>query len=276
VDSNYGMAMMSLFSLDPAVRADASGMKVDPRLDLWNPQNGFDPKGARYTPEFTRAFQSGVAQRETRLIADAQGRLAKIQSGQGDFADDETLVIAGASYNGLNNKFFSQDVRFLSHTRKPWPLLHKDGSVTTEIVHTVRVPENMKPTTPSWADGALKTTVRRFLANVAVRVEPDFAFDEDTIRGVDWASAYSIPQSSVRNVKVPLLTLGMTGHWEFLAAEGIYENAASPDKTIAFVEGATHLYTPCKPCEKTPGQFGDTVKTTYDYVDAWLSKPGRF
>jgi hypothetical protein len=33
---------------------------------------------------------------------------------------------------------------------------------------------------------------------------------------------------------------------------------------------------PCTKCEKTPGQFGDTVKTTYDYVDGWLSKAGRF
>jgi hypothetical protein len=30
------------------------------------------------------------------------------------------------------------------------------------------------------------------------------------------------------------------------------------------------------PCEKYPGEFGDTQKTTYDYVDKWLSAPGRF
>jgi hypothetical protein len=68
----------------------------------------------------------------------------------------------------------------------------------------------------------------------------------------------------------------MTGHWEFLAAETIYNVSPSPDKSIAFIEGASHIIEPCKPCESTPGQFGDTVKTTYDYVDLWLSKPGRF
>ena len=26
----------------------------------------------------------------------------------------------------------------------------------------------------------------------------------------------------------------------------------------------------------TSPQTGDTVKTTYDYIDGWLSKPGRF
>jgi hypothetical protein len=147
--------------------------------------------------------------------------------------------------------------------------------VTTEVVHTVRLPEALKPTTGAMG-ASLRTTVRRFLTNTAVRTGPDFAYDESTIKGVDWASSYTTPQASVTHVKVPLLTMGMTGHWEFLAAEGIYENAASPDKQIAFVEGATHVYTTCKPCEKTPGQFGDTVKTLYDYVDGWLGKPGRF
>ena len=32
--------------------------------------------------------------------------------------------------------------------------------------------------------------------------------------------------------------------------------------------GATHNFTTCTKCEKTPGEFGDTVKTTFDYVDA--------
>jgi hypothetical protein len=267
--------MMTLFSIDPAITDERSAAKRDPKLDLFNPQNGFDPKGAHYTPEFTKAFQAGVAARENRLIADAQARLKAIEAGQGMFTGDEPLTIPAASFLGNNNKFFAQDPRFLSRTTKAYPLLHKDGSITTEVVHTVRLPENLKANGGAM-DDAFKTTVRRFLAGAAVRVGPDFGFTEDAIKGVDWASSYTIPQANVAHVKVPLLAMGMSAHWEFLAAEGIYENAASADKTIAFVEGATHGYTPCKACEKTPGQFGDTVKVTYDYVDGWLSKPGRF
>ena len=58
-------------------------------------------------------------------------------------------------------------------------------------------------------------------------------------------------------------------------AETIYNMAASEDKTIAFVEGATHKFTPAKHLEKFPGQFGDTMKTLHDFVDEWLSA-GRF
>lgn len=68
----------------------------------------------------------------------------------------------------------------------------------------------------------------------------------------------------------------MTGHWEGLAAETIYEHARSADKSIAFIEGAEHGYQTCKPCEKVPGEFGDTTKTTFDYIDGWVMKPGRF
>jgi hypothetical protein len=70
--------------------------------------------------------------------------------------------------------------------------------------------------------------------------------------------------------------MGMTGNWEYLASETIYENSQSMDKTIIFVEGASHLFTTAKECEKYPGQFGDTQKLTYDYIDKWLSQKGRF
>jgi hypothetical protein len=42
------------------------------------------------------------------------------------------------------------------------------------------------------------------------------------------------------------------------------------------VEGASHGYGTCRQCETTPGQFGDTLKTLYDYVDRWLGQKGRF
>jgi hypothetical protein len=275
-DSNWGNAVMALFSVDPAVIRDDSGMLVNPDLDLWNPKNGFNPAGATYSPEFVRAFQRAVARRETALIKTAQDRLLAIEAGTGRFADDEPFVVPGAGSMGANNKLYTQDPRLMSHTRKAWALLHGDGSVTTEIVRTVRTPSGGRSMTPNLAIGALNTTVRGFLMNSAVRVTADFGFDESTVRGVEWTSTYSCPPGNVKDIGVPLLAMGMSAGWEYLAAETIYENARSTDKTLVFVEGATHEFLPCKRCEKTPGQFGDTIKTVYDYVDQWLSRKGRF
>jgi hypothetical protein len=70
--------------------------------------------------------------------------------------------------------------------------------------------------------------------------------------------------------------MGMTAGYEYITAESIYENAASADKDVAFVEGATHTFVPGKECEEYPGQFGDVQATLYDYIGEWLAKPGRF
>lgn len=276
VDSNWGLAAMTLFSIDPAITDEASGIALDPALDMYNPANGFTPTGSRYTAAFVRKFLQAEGARSNRLISKAQAILAGIEAGKGPYADDAPFVVPGAVLLGSNNKLFSQDVGLLAHTSKPWPLVHADGSVTTGIVPTVRVPENVRSPSPSLIKGALKTTVRNFLSNYAIRTGPDFGYDAQGVHGIDWTSTYASPPGNVQGVHAPLLVLGMTGHWEYLAAEEIYGRAASPDKAIAFIEGATHGYTTCTKCERTPGQYGDTQKTTYDTIDAWLAKPGRF
>jgi hypothetical protein len=273
-DANWGQAEMTLFSIDPAITDETHSTKLDPSLNLKDPKNGYSPNGANYSPEFIHRFLSAEGKRETTLIRMAQDRLALIEAGKGEFTDDEPFIIPGAFVAA--NKLFPEDPKLLSHSQKPWPLLHGDGTVTTEIIHSIRVPETPPMASNTYKFGALKTTVRNYLSSFAIRVDADFGYDEDSIHGVEWTSTYASPPGNVEGIKAPLLALGMTGHWEGLAAETIYDHAASPDKSLAFVEGGLHMYTPCTKCETRPGQFGDTVKTTYDYIDAWLSKPGRF
>jgi len=62
----------------------------------------------------------------------------------------------------------------------------------------------------------------------------------------------------------------MTGHYWMVPAEIFLQHAASDDKQLAFVEGASHNLTPCTACEHYPGEYGVTVKITFDYVSAWL------
>lgn len=276
VDSNWGLAEMTLFSIDPAVTDETRGTSLDPALDMYNPANGFAPTGSHYDARFIKTFLTAEGRRNDALIAHAQAQLATIEAGHGPYTDDASFVVPGAILLGSNNRLFSQDVGLMAHTRKVWPLLHGDGTVTTGIVHTVRVPENTRSQSPSLIHGALKTTVRNYLQSYAVRTDADFGYDADSVHGVEWTSSYASPPGNVQGIAVPLLVLGMTGHWEYLAAETIYGLAKSRDKSLAFVEGATHLYTPCTACARHPGEYGDTVKTTYDYIDGWLSKPGRF
>ncbi len=277
LDSNYGNGAMTLLSLDPAVTSEDGAKELDLELDLFDPAYGYDPKGSTYSAEFIRKYQKAQGARNNRLIDKALERLRAIELGKGKYADDEPFIVPGAAQNAYNNKLFPQDIRLLSHTQKAWPLLHSDGSITNQIIPCVRRAKNDRSYTGLYRQGAIKSTVRTYLNSSAVRTTADFGYNEDSMYGIDWLSSYSCTPGNMMGVSAPTLLMGMTGGYEFLATEIIHENTPRiTDKTIAFVEGASHVFFPARECEQYPGQFGDTVKSMFDYVDKWLGQKGRF
>lgn len=270
IDSNWGNAAMSLFSIDPGVIDETNGMNLDKEYDLFDTEKGFSPDGAEYSAEFINKFQKGQGARNNRLIDHALERLSLIESGKGNYCDDEPLAIPGFAQGFLNNKLFAQDLHLMSHTHEAHELIHSDGSISSEIVYSVRNPENPESYTSSYYEGARFLTVRSFLSSYAVRTTEDFGYNEDSVCGIDWKSTYSCTPGNVMGVHMPTLIMGMTAGWEYLSSETIYNLSASKDKKLVFVEGATHLLTPIN-----AAQYGDTVKITFDYIDGWLSS-GRF
>ncbi len=270
IDSNWGNGIMTLLSLDPAVIEDGCGTKLDKAYDLSDPANGYRPEGACYSSDFVASYQKAQHIRNTRLINAALERLEALKKGEGAYRDDEPWIIAGASQIAPNNRLFPQDIRFLSHTQKEWPLIHGDGSITVGVVPCLRKPRQAKSFTGMYGMGTMNTSVKTYLSAQAVRTTEEFSYDDTRIYGIDWDSSYCCTPGNVRGVRAPMLILGMTGGYESMAAEMIYELAASPDKTMAFVEGASHMLWPAKECEEFPGQFGDTVKNTFDYAAQWL------
>ncbi|KAJ5666720.1 hypothetical protein N7462_011129 [Penicillium macrosclerotiorum] len=276
LDANYGLSTMAFLSLNPAVISETSGLKINQSLSLFNTANGFvNNTRSHYTAAFRKLFQSNIVARNNRIIKYAQERLEEIEAGNGAFGDDEPLTIPASLYIGFNNQFFAQDTRYLAHTSHAWPLLHKNGT-TTQIVPSVRVPSNFVDYSDNYQSGALKTTVKRYLSTFAIRVGEGFSYQADGLDGIDYSSSQMIPVAAIKGVRVPLLTMGMTGHWEYLNAEKIHLNAVSNDTSIAFVEGAQHTIDTCTACESYPGEFGNTLVTAYNYVESWLAKEGRF
>ncbi len=276
LDANWGNAAMQLFSLDPAVTDETSGRDLNPELDLFRPENGFNPEGSVFSESFICKYQQGQSERNNALVDLALERYRLICEGKGKFCDDEPFFIPGADQCFMNNKLYAQDVRLMSRTQEPHKLLHADGSATTEIIHSLRGPENPESFTPKMWDGARFLSVKTFLTSYAVRTEPDFGYDETHVWGIDWDSSYACPPGNVVGIHCPMLVMGMTAGWEYLASETIYNLSTSADKEIAFVEGATHKFEPAVHLEKYPGQYGDTMKTLHDYVAGWLSVDGRF
>ena len=270
LDSNWGNAVMQLFSLDPAVEDENSGMMRSADLDCFLSENGFDPKGARYSEDFVEKYQKAQGKRNSCILEYALIRLLLLEEGRANFSDDEPLLIPGGAQSFFNNKLYAQDPRLLSHTVGEYLLLHPDGKRSREVIRSLRGPENPVCYTDSYWEGARMLSVRTYLSSYAVRTEEDYGFDESRVWGIDWSSTYASPVGNMEHVHVPTLVMGMTAGWEFLASETIYEHAASKDKTIAFVKGATHKFNPAKHLESYPGEFGDTMKTLHDYVAEWL------
>lgn len=269
--------------LDPTLGAFHQMSSVDPAagetgriaaLDMFSPANGYDlaAKKAHYTPDFARRFHAAQAARNASIVDGALARLRTVEAGQGRFSDDEPLVISGMGVTSAGARLYQPDTAWLSHTKRPHLLLKADGSVSEQVVPSVR------PPTGQQALGQLRsleamtqnTTVRRFLASSAIRTKPDFAITSDDIRGVEWNSAMSSTPANAEAITVPTLILTMSCHYLVVPGEIIFDHLAARDKSYASVEGATHLFQPCRP------DYGDTVGRTFDYVDRWLSKDGRF
>jgi hypothetical protein len=150
-------------------------------------------------------------------------------------------------------------------TVKPQKLLKNDGTVVTEAIKSVRVAATKNAERArSFYDGSKFLTVRSFLGTRAIRAKQ--ALDD-----IDYCSNNNSTPCHLQKITVPILILGMGGHYFLRDNEIHYEVAASTDKEYIVVEGASHGIRPCKACESTPGQYSNTVKNTFDYMQKWIN-----
>lgn len=275
LDANFGNSLMTLLSLDPNITEQDKGNHVTVRYNLKDTANGYVPEGnSVYSSSFVSSYNQAQRSRLLTLMSIANERLALIEAGKGNFSDDEPFVVAGAAQMRFYNKLFPQDLSLLAHTKKSWPVIKADGSIKNEIVRSVRAPFGMIGSSERLT-ASLNTTVRGFLSTCAITTDANFRVNANGLQGVHWSSNINNPIGNSEGISVPCLFMGMTGSYEFLAAEEIYNHSAATDKSIAFVEGASHNFTPDKDAEKyNSTSYGDTVKHLFDYVDKWLN--GRF
>jgi pimeloyl-ACP methyl ester carboxylesterase len=264
-------AFHRMSSMDPAV--NDTDRRRNATVDMFLPANGYDPaaKRAAYSAEFAKRFYAAQAARNDRILKHALERLQAIEQGTAQFSDDEPFVVPGMSSHPPGARLYQPDVSIVAHTKQSHTLLKSDGSAVDTVLSSVR-----PPTGAAFADElnslnvmSENVTVRKFLANDAIRTTAGYAFTADDIVGVEWDSSMNSTPGDARGVNVPALVMVMTCHYLVVPGEIVFNHLASKDKTLVGVEGALHEFNACKP------EYGDTVKRTFDYVDNWLSKPGR-
>lgn len=273
LDPNSG-AGSRLLNLYPAMdRRDPR--KIDPSLDLFDPKNGYDPatRSATYSDAFLKKYFAAQAERSTSLIDEALWRLAKIEKGEGDYKDDEPFVVHGTSgpgRAGLGASVVKADLRILSRTHSPHLLLKADNTQATQTIRVVAKPATRPEDQRIMSQTVADTTVRHYLSFNALRTGPDYHLTEDRIYGVDWRSSGDSMQGNVEGITVPTLIIAATCGFDMGLLEAVFDHSAAKDKEYVGVEGADHNMRACGP------QYGDTYRRSFNYMDAWLRKPGRF
>jgi hypothetical protein len=256
VDAHPGVSVNGLRSINPAVINEADPKHVDAGLDPFNPQNGYDPKGAsHYSPEFQAKYFKAQADRMSRLIQTALKRQREIGG------DDDVFLVP----RGEGARLMELDPSIHHTTAKPQKLLRDDGTVATQIVESVRpVGRGSEKDNASFERGTRMLTLKSFLSANAVRAT-------NSMDGIDWCSSNNSTPCAVRNITVPVLFTAMGAHYFIRDNEIHFEMSGSKDKDFIVVEGATHGIRPCIACEKTPGQYSNTVKNFFDYVAKWIN-----
>jgi pimeloyl-ACP methyl ester carboxylesterase len=261
VDAHPGVSVNGLRSLNAAVLDERDPRRIDPALDPFSPANGYDAKSPHYSDAFKQKYFKAQADRMNRLIDEARRRLAAMQAGTDVYRDDDVFLVV----RGEGARLMEIDPRVHHSTKAPRKLLRNDGSIATQIVESVRpVGRGTEALNAAFGTGTRVLTLRSFLSANAIRAQ-------DSMDEIDWCSSNNSTPCALRQVSVPLLVTAMGAHYFVRDNEIHYEMAASKDKDFVVIEGATHGIRPCTACERTPGQYGNSVRNFFDYVQRWTA-----
>jgi pimeloyl-ACP methyl ester carboxylesterase len=253
VDAHPGVSVNGLRSLNPAVVDERDSRKIDPDLDPFNPANGYDPRQPRYSDAFKRKYFIGQAARMNRLIDLARAAIAS--------KDDDVFVVV----RGEGARLMELDPSIHHRTLEPRKLLRNDGTVVTQVVESVRpIGRGSEAQNASFSSGTRLLTARSFLSANAIRAR-------DSMDDINWCSSNNSTPCALGAISIPLLVTAMGAHYFIRDNEIHYEMAASADKDFVVVEGATHGIRPCTACERTPGQYSNSVRNFFDYVQRWIN-----
>jgi pimeloyl-ACP methyl ester carboxylesterase len=260
MDAHPGNSINGLRSINPAV-IDNDPAKINPALDPFNLKNGFNPSGpSSYSAEFKQRYFRAQAERMNRLIESALDKAKRMKDGSDAYSDDDLFVITG----GQGARLISFDPSLRDRTAQPRKLLKNDGTISTQIVESAMHYGAPAVRRRQFSGSARVLTVRSFLSTNSIRAT-------NSQDGIDYCSTNNSVPCAVKSITVPVLFAAMGGYSFIRDNELHFELAASKDKDYIVVEGATHGATPCKECEKTPGQYSNSVKNFFDYVATWIN-----
>jgi pimeloyl-ACP methyl ester carboxylesterase len=265
-DSIPGYGINGLRFLDPSVLDEAHPELVNSNLDPYSVANGFNPAGtSNYSAEFKQRYHRAQANRMNRLIDTAQQRLRQAEEGKESYRDDDVFVVG----KGETGPLFRLDLSIAHSTINPQKLLKNDGTISVQIVESVRLAApSLLEQSDLFQGGARLLTLRSFLSLRAIRAKTAYDFDMSSNNN---STGYHL-----QHISVPLLLFASGAHYFIRDNEVHYELAASADKDFVVTEGASHTGPPCVACEQFPGQYANSAINQMNYMVSWINQSGRF
>ena len=267
-DAHPGNPAQALRGINPSLVIDAGKVRVIPELDPFDPKNGYNPNGpSHYSKEFqTRyyAAQSKVMNEQIAHVLAAQERMKK---GDYVFPDNDIVLVPFSDQDGSAGlMLMDPSIPEFMSTARAEKLLKNDGTIATQVVHSVAVPELGQAKANRLFNAGVKVlTFTSYLSANATR-------STNSLDGIEHCATNISTICNVQSIKAPIMIAAMGG-WRFIRdQELMYDLSPSTDKDYIVVEGAVHGYTPCKACETTPGQYSNTVKNLFDYIRDWANK----
>jgi hypothetical protein len=272
-DAHPGNPVQALRDLNPSVVMENGKIRVIPELDPFDPKNGFNPKGAsHYSKEFQTRYYAAQSKAMNDRLARVLAAQESIKKGDYRYPDDDIVVIPGGGNPGAgaggDGILIAMDpsIPELMSTARPEKLLKNDGAISTQLVKSVAVPEpGMAKANRAFDTGTKIFNFKSFLSANAMR-------STNSLDGLDDCSSNNSTTCAVQSIKVPIMVAAMGAYHFVRDQEIIYDKSISKDKDYVVIEGAVHGYTPCKPCETSPGQYSNSVKNLFDYIAAWTNK----
>jgi hypothetical protein len=272
-DAHAGNPVQALRSLNPSVMVENGRRRVDAALDPFDAQNGYNPSGAsHYAKDFQDRYFAAQAKRMNALIDTALLAQTRMKSGDYAYPDDDIVIIPSGGNPGPGPggsaalAALDPSIAEMMSTARPEKLLHNDGSVKTEIVHSVAVSQpEMAVTNRAFDTGTKLFTLKSFLSANATRAT-------NSRDGIDYCSSNNSTTCAVQSISVPIMIAAMGGYEFIRDDEIIFEKSASQDKDYIVIDGALHGFGPCTACEHEKGQYSNTVKNLFDYIRDWTNK----
>ena len=238
--------------LDPAVVDESNPLATDWTLDIYDPRNGYrnPPESSKYSHEFMDRFRAAQLERAKRLDAKAYALIARQRSAAELMKSPEFVRLDSEQQLIVRRTAYHEEymVIYRTHARPESDLSYD--------------PSDRRLLPPIWPDPQIGNYSPEGIARAM------------TPRGYlsTWSALSSRMVTDENYAKITVPTLVMGGTSDNNITPGIvqraFEHAAAKDKTLTFVKGASHGYTPVEPAAGGKNTQDEAAKIIGDWMRA--------